>query len=85
MELRINRVRINCSRPVFPVEICSFGIILLKLLQNYPSQYIDHLPHLRIHFLCISVPKYQQFVTSAHINNSAIEGMTPMEHAVVLQ
>ena len=52
---------------VFPVGICLF---LLKLLKNYPSQQIDHFPHLRIHFLCISVPKYQQFVTSAHINNS---------------
>ena len=35
--------------------------------------------------MCISAPKDQQFVTSAHINNSPIEGITPIGHAVVLQ
>ena len=61
------------------------ALFLLKLLQNYPLQCIDHFSHLRIHFLCISVPKDQQLITSAHINNSPIEGITPIEHALVLQ
>ena len=44
-----------------------------------------HLPHLRIHSLYRYVPKDQQFVTSAYINNSPIEESPPIEHALVLQ
>ena len=67
------------------IEIGSFGIILLKLLQNYPLKWIDQFPHLRILFLCISVPKDQQFVTFVDINNSPIVGIALIKHALVLQ
>ena len=56
--------------------------ILHKFHRNYPSQYIDHLPHLRIYSLYRYVPKDQQFITSAHINDSPIEGITPIKHAL---
>ena len=39
----------------------------------------------RIHFLYRYVPKDKQFITSAHNNNSPIEGITPIEYALVLQ
>ena len=57
--------------------------ILHKFHSNYPSQYIDHLPHLRIHSLYRYVLKDQQFITCALNHNSPIEGITSIEHALV--
>ena len=73
---------------VFLIEICGNWFIwhyFIKITSGLPFAKDRSFPHLRIHSLYRYVPKDQQFVTSAHINNSSIEEITPIKHALVLQ